>query len=146
MLDRAKMIGGFKNGEYSACTGETYYGGSPASIDTDGYLHTCLVDSGATKFVGVFANSNLVDWGSSSTGAVQLATVYTLPFACILTSGTKDGYADGLPYNDGLTYTEGDPLYVGSDGKWTNVDPGSGIQRGVVMASASGSLTVWFNR
>ena len=145
MLDRSKMIGGFKNGEYNAATGITYYGGSPAAMDTDGYLTLCTSDvtTGATAYVGVFANSNLVDWQKSSTGTVQRATVYFGSFSTVLYEGTRDTYADGLPYTSGDSWVEADPLYVGADGKWTNTDPGSGKQRGVVMIVGSASLTVW---
>ena len=63
MLDRSKEIGGFKNGEFLAGSGTTYYGGSPCQMGTDGYLAPCTSDiSGTSKFIGVFANSNLWDW------------------------------------------------------------------------------------
>ena len=147
MLGRAKMIGGFTNGDYSAATGETYYGGSPAKITTDGYLHLCTSDptTAATECIGVFANSNLVDWKKESTSGVMKATVYAFgPFACRLESGTRDGYADASPYESGDGWDEGSPLYVSATGTWTLTDPGSGTQRGVVMAVGSSYLDVWF--
>jgi hypothetical protein len=148
MLDRSKMIGGFRNGEYSALSGQTYYGGSPAKIDTSGYLELCTSDvSGTSAFVGIFANSSLNDWGNRSTATTQLATVYTLPFAAVLTTGTKDTYADAYPYDTTLTWHAADNVYVGSDGKWTNVIPAANaICRGKVMAVTATSITVWFNR
>lgn len=142
-----------KVGEYSQLAGTTYYGGQPCAINTSGTLEKAISD-GSTTYVGIFANYSAVD---AKTKDVK-STFYA--GTCVLTlmkatpnvdnrttnvEGTAGVDGDDYPYNTTLVYNEGDKLYVGADGLWTNVNPGSKQALGVVLYAGTNSLTVLFN-
>jgi len=138
MLGRKKFQGGFKNGELYAKAAEEYVGGHPATIDSNGLL--VLATSGeADIYVGIFANSATEDGVTTSANAQ--ATYYSTP--AILTL-KQENTGSLHPYNTALTYNTGDKLYIGADGRWTNVQPGSNAHAGVVIGVGSNYIEVQF--
>lgn len=149
MLDRIRHLGGIRNGEFLTTTAVTaYVGGSPARATTDNTtVSVCVSDpvtgaTGGSGYIGVFANSkaldqrntSLLEYGVLSGGTSAMtfsttgnykATIITGPALMRFKSGTKDGYADGFPYETGDTWVAGDPLFVSTAGTWTNTQPGS---------------------
>lgn len=148
MIGRPLEIGGVKNGEFSAASGVTYYGGSPCYVTSGGTLGVPVLDTGTTAFVGIFANSNLTDFAGQTVASAP-ATFYAGTLICRLTSGTTSlsasSYADALPYTSTDTWVAGDKLYVADTGLWTNTAPSSdAVPRGVVLAVGSTYLDVMF--
>lgn len=148
-----------KVGEFvQKATCDTYYGGSPAMIDTDGKLNlatrTRLLSAGS--YVGVFYNTSVVDaltYGGKATflAGTCLVTLTKLTPNTNNSSTNVEGTAgvasDDYPYNTSLTWTAGDKVYLhtGTNGTWSNVQTGTDECLGVVMATGTNYITVLFN-
>lgn len=141
-----------KVGEYAHKSGATYYGGSPASVNTSGELEIAKKD-GSTAYVGIFANYSGVDAKTKDrkstfyAGTCLLTLMKALPNTDNRTTnveGTAGVDGDEYPYDTTKVYNEADLLYVDANGLWTNVNPGSKEALGVVMYAGTNSLTVLF--
>lgn len=150
-----------KVGEFATASGETYYGGSPMAVNKSGEIvlakYANLVatrtDSTAVAYVGVAANPSAVDANTRDYKmTVFTHCTLTLTKNVVSNNGVTinvDGHAgqtgDDYPYDTNLTWTPGDLVYIGHDGKWTNVNPASGKPAyGTVLEAGTGYIVVHF--
>lgn len=151
-----------KAGEWVNDGTSTYWGGSPLAVNQSGkltlakyaQLASAKSDATSTTYVGVAYNTSAED-----ARTYQGQTTFVIG-ACILTmgkmqantnnsvlnvQGTAGQYQDDYPYNNALTWNEGDLVFVGHDGKWTNVNPASGKPSfGTVLEVGTDYITVVF--
>ena len=142
MLAAIKQIT-VKNGEFPVNTASTgtdkYYGGSPLAINTSGQLELCKSGS---NFIGIAAKSSYEDM--EMTGARGVGTFYSGPGLFRMTTFSASAWTshqtptalsnEGYPYLTTDNWDEGDDLFIDSDGKWTNSNPGAQTTYGKVIA------------
>lgn len=120
----------FREGEFSAKSGITYYGGSPAAVNTAGEITLCtntLVNAGTASYVGIFRDSS-----GAVSGVKDLKTTVFMGPAIVTfqknsantnnTSINNDGApgqtGDSEPYDTSLAWDEADRLFIGTTGLW----------------------------
>jgi len=151
-----------KAGEWIADSASAHVGGSPMAVNQSGkltlakyaQLASAKSDGTSTSFVGVAYNSNTVDqktYKGQATfvlGSAILTLSKMLPNtnnSVLNVQGTAGQEGDDFPYDTSLTWNEGDLMFIGQDGKWTNANPASGKPcYGTVLEVGTSSITVVF--
>jgi len=99
-----------------------WFGGQPATIDANG--QAILAKDGSTsKFLGCFKNASVEDTQNGNTTIVHGASkvVFFNGSNQIADLDDSGSTVEGAPYNDALTYTPGEYLYIDANGLWSNV-------------------------
>ena len=116
--------------EFDAAGDPTYAAGQPAAIIVGGGVGLCLggVDD---KFIGLLGNDSVKD---KDIGKVTIwrgnvkAKLFdnSSNFTNIEPSGTTQSgvTGDGFPFDESVSYTRGDFLFVSATGLWTSIQPG----------------------
>lgn len=152
----------FREGEFTAKSGITYYGGSPAGVNKSGELVKPIVtnlnlarsNASAESFVGIFRDPS----GSVSSVLQGKTTVFMGPCIATLqknsantnnTSINNDGApgqtGDDYPYDTTLSWDEADRLFIDANGKWVRTAANANdAHYGTVLKVGTNYLTVLF--
>lgn len=143
MAIQIRFLGTYREGELPLLTTGTpddFKGGAPVKITADGLALCKGLDAG---YIGVALEprSKLANGEGNAS---------YMPGTCEarLYDNSANESGDTVPFDDGLTYAKGEPLYVDNNGLWSNSTPGTGdvdasaVQRGVVLDVGTDELIV----
>lgn len=149
-----------RQGEFATKASITYYGGSPAGINKTGEIVNCNCtnlnlarsNANAESYVGIFRDPSATVssvLGNKSTLFIGPAIVTfqknsaNVNNTSINNDGAPGQSGDDFPYDDSLTWDEGDRLFINASGKWRNLAVNANdAHYGTVLKAGTNFLTV----
>lgn len=138
----------FKDGEFAVdpnLAANSYFGGMPAAINTDGTATLATSGGGSPLYIGMFKNSHYEDAQNGKATVVAGASKVQFMNGSnqVDTTDPAGATIEGAPYDTTQTYVNGQYLYINkTTGLWTNQSSGNGTAKGIITLAPSSTSSI----